>query len=392
MLVQQINHSNDLKMLFDEGYQLEVCGGQLLVHHIPYVNEQKQIKLGVLATSLDISGNQTVKPRTHIIQFSGDHPCDTEGNLIKGIQHGTINNSLPNGIKLNLSFSNKPPSGYLDYYHKIKRYVEIISAPAIALDNTVTPKPFTPVATEEEESVFVYRDTNSSRANIDSINFKLKNQKIAIVGLGGTGAYILDQVAKTCVAEIHIFDGDYLLNHNAFRSPSAVSIKELSSRPKKVDYYYKVYSQIRRKIFTHPYYISDENMFELEGMDYVFLCIDDNDVRRECVEYLKEIGISFIDVGLGVNVSGDKLTGIVRTTVCTKKKSDHIDVRIPATKNAENEYSTNIQISELNALNAVFAVIKWKKLSGFYHDLIDDFHSAYSINDSLLLKDDCYED
>jgi hypothetical protein len=34
-----------------------------------------------------------------------------------------------------------------------------------------------------------------------------------------------------------------------------------------------------------------------------------------------------------------------------------------------NEYNRNIQIADLNALNAALAVIKWKKLFGFYRDM-----------------------
>ena len=49
----------------------------------------------------------------------------------------------------------------------------------------------------EEESVFQYIDTNSSRAGIDNCNRKMLDKKIAIIGLGGTGAYILDLVSKT---------------------------------------------------------------------------------------------------------------------------------------------------------------------------------------------------
>ncbi|MBB4037555.1 hypothetical protein GGR21_003472 [Dysgonomonas hofstadii] len=101
-------------------------------------------------------------------------------------------------------------------------------------------------------------------------------------------------------------------------------------------------------------------------------------------------GISFIDVGMGVNIVGDKLIGIVRTTSASLVKNDHIIKRLPLSENnePENEYSTNIQIADLNALNAVFAVIKWKKMNGFYQDLIQEFHSTYSINDSDLLNEE----
>ena len=54
----------------------------------------------------------------------------------------------------------------------------------------------------------------------------------------------------------------------------------------------------------------------------------------------------------------------------------------------KNEYNTNIQIVELNALNASLAVIKWKKLCGFYNDLEKEYNTTYSINVSQLLNDE----
>ena len=61
---------------------------------------------------------------------------------------------------------------------------------------------------------------------------KLMNHKVAIIGLGGTGSYILDMLAKTPVSEIHLFDGDDFLTHNAFRSPGAASLDDLSKKQK----------------------------------------------------------------------------------------------------------------------------------------------------------------
>ena len=46
----------------------------------------------------------------------------------------------------------------------------------------------------------------------------------------------------------------------------------------------------------------------------------------------------------------------------------------------EDEYSENIQIADLNALNAVMAVLKWKKLMGFYQDLKERHSSYYEVN------------
>lgn len=54
------------------------------------------------------------------------------------------------------------------------------------------------------------------------------------------------------------------------------------------------------------------------------------------------------------------------------------------------EYASNIQIVELNALNASLAVIKWKQLSGFYQDLEYEHHLTYSTNCALLQTDEKY--
>ena len=381
MSQQLINHSPDLKRLRDEGYEIEVRGGYLLIHHIPFVDQNKKLQYGVLVTTLHDIQN-------HVIFFMGDNPCEIDGNVITAIQHGTSKSVLNNQITVNRSFSNKPVGGYPNYYEKVKRYADIISAPAKYLDPSVTEKTFKVIADSANETVFQYIDTNSSRANIEEINAKLEGQKIAIVGLGGTGAYILDMVAKTPVKEIHIFDGDSFDQHNAFRSPGAASMSDLDENPRKSAYYQKLYSNMHKYIYVHDYYVKKENLLELDKMDYVFICVDKNAVRKMITDYLASAGIPFSDVGLGVNVVDDKLTGAVRVTSATRDKNDHLRLRIFSEDSDNNEYATNIQIAELNALNAIFAVLKWKKLSGIYVDLENEHHSSYAISTSKIFNED----
>lgn len=50
-----IDHNQDLKRLIDEGYEIEVKGGYLITHHIPYVNKSKEIKYGKLIVALNIN-------------------------------------------------------------------------------------------------------------------------------------------------------------------------------------------------------------------------------------------------------------------------------------------------------------------------------------------------
>ena len=381
MSQQLINHNPDLKRLRDEGYEIEIRGGYLLIHHIPYVDQNKQIQVGVLVSTLD-------NIQDHVIFFTGENPCEIDGTVITAIQH--INNSsvLNNTITVNRSFSNKPNGGYQNYYEKIKRYADLISAPAKYLDPSVTEKTFKVIPDSGNETVFQYIDTNSSRANIEVINAKLERQKIAIIGLGGTGAYILDLVAKTPVKEIHLYDGDSFDQHNAFRSPGAASMNDLCENPRKVSYYQKLYSSMHKYIHAHDYYVREENLKELDQMDYVFVCVDRNAARKLITDYLVSVGVAFSDVGLGVNVVDDKLTGAVRVTSATREKNDHLPFRIFSEDSDNNEYATNIQIAELNALNAIFAILKWKKISGIYVDLENEHHSSYSIGVSKIFNED----
>lgn len=389
MQLQLINHSQDLKRLRDEGYEIEVRGGYLLIHHIPYLNQQQQLQYGILVSTLTLSNaSMTATPDNHVIYFIGENPCETDGSIISAIQHSNANSNLGGGITVNRSFSNKPAAGYPNYYQKVKRYADIISAPAKYKFPDVTEKTFKIIADSGNETVFQYIDTNSSRASIDVISKKLSGQKIAIIGLGGTGAYILDFISKCPVDAIHLYDGDRFDQHNAFRSPGAASIEELNEQLSKVEYYQRKYSNMHKHIQAHGHYLTKENLHQLNTMSYVFVCVDKNAARKLITDYLAEVRVPFFDVGLGVNVVDDKLTGAVRVTTGTPDKHDHLPIRIFSDNSDNNDYATNIQIAELNALNAILAILKWKKLCGFYVDMENEHHCSYSIGISKIFNED----
>lgn len=384
-----ISRSPDLKRLRDEGYEIEVKNAHLLVHSIPYVNSKKEIAFGVLVTPLgDLAGDRTAKPQDHVIHFVGEHPCDKDGNIIKGIQHASGKKVLAEGVETDHSFSNKPPEGYPDYYEKVTTYIKIISSHAESIDPSVTAKTFKVIELNDHDIVFNYLDTNSSRAEIETISAKLQNLKIAIIGLGGTGSYVLDFVAKTVVKEIHLFDEDDFLSHNAFRAPGAASIETLREQPKKVAYLHGVYSKMHKYIIPHEYHLTPSVLEELSGVHFVFICIDGGEIKRSIIQKLTEASIPFVDVGVGINVVGGLLTGSVRVTTGTTEKNDHIGKRISFADNGDDDYDKNIQIAEINALNAALAVIKWKKLFGFYHDLGKEHHAVYEINLNKILNDE----
>jgi len=383
-----ISHNADLKQLFDEGHAIDIKHGYLFIYDVPYLNSQGNIKTGVLVSTLCCSADTVNRPDTHVINFIGEFPCNKDGTKINGIEHSG-EQDLGNGIKINFSFSNKPKEGYANYYDKATQYIRIISAPAKSLDNSVTEKTHQVIEQVDEQSVFKYHDSNSSRAEINAVTMKLAKQKIAIIGLGGTGSYILDLISKTPVQEIHLYDGDTFLQHNAFRAPGAAILERINEKLKKTDYWKQIYSEMHLNIISHNEYISERNFEELLEMDFIFVCLDSNDIKRQLIDFFEKKDLQFIDVGMGIQKTKDNmLTGILRVTSGTKNKRDHIRNRITLNESSGNEYDTNIQIADLNALNAALAVIKWKKHLGFYADFEKENNTSYSIDTNFLKSDD----
>jgi hypothetical protein len=386
-----INHNADLKKLRSEGYDVEIRSRHLLVKNIPYVNARREIKRGILVSTLTLAGDLTTTPDSHVAYFVGEHPCRSDGTEIDQIKNPGGSKELAKDLVVNHTFSARPREPYPDYYAKMTTYVAILEAQAQVLEPGVCAKGEWGVEPEDgEDTVFNYLDTASSRAGIDLISKKLAISRVAIVGLGGTGAYVLDLVAKTPVKEIHLFDGDEFLTHNAFRSPGAPSIEEMRAKTKKVIYLHGIYSKMRRGIIAHPAHVGADNVDLLRGMDFVFLCLDRGTDKKLIVEKLEAFGSPFVDVGMGIYATDDKmLAGILRVTTSRPQKRDPFQKWVPFSDGEDhNEYALNIQIADLNALNATLAVIKWKKLFGFYADLDHEHHCTYTIDGNVLANEE----
>jgi hypothetical protein len=391
MLHQLINRSPDLKKLRDEGYDVEILSGHLLVKDVPYVNARREVKRGILVSTLTLAGDVTTTPDNHVAYFVGDHPCRSDGTEIGQIKNASDRKVLAEGLVVDHTFSAKPHDPYPDYYAKMATYVSVLEGQARVIEPPVTAKTFPVIeaGNDDDETVFNYVDTASSRAEIDLITKKLAIPKVAIVGLGGTGAYVLDLVAKTPVEEIHLFEGNAFLQHNAFRSPGAPSIEELRAKPGKAAYLQGIYAKMRRGIVVHPEHVGPENVELLREMQFVFLCLDRGTSKKLIVERMEEFGIPFIDVGMGIYETDGMLGGVLRVTTSSPEQRDHFRSRVSFSDGDQhNEYARNIQTADLNALNAALAVIKWKKRFGFYIDLDREHHCTYTIDGNTLTNED----
>jgi hypothetical protein len=389
MSQKPFSRSPDLKRLRDEGYFVQIMGGLLIMREVPYVVAKRQVRTGSLISSLTMAGDVTRPPDTHVVHFDGDYPCRADGTPIREISHQSQDFKVGHGVTAKHSFSSKPAGGYANYYEKMTTYAAVLSGPAAVLKPGVAARTFR-APEDEEDSMFNYTETASDRAGIGALTELLAAQKIAIIGVGGTGSYVLDLVAKTPVREIRLIDGDEFLQHNAFRAPGAPSIDVLREAPKKVEYLQGIYARMHRGIAAYPEPISQANLQLLDGITFAFICMDAGEAKRLVVAKLEAFGVAFVDVGMGLELADGSLGGILRVTTSTPSKRDHVHGgRIAFTGGGEDDlYATNIQVADLNALNAALAVIKWKKICGFYRDLEREHHSTFTTDGNLLLNED----
>lgn len=110
-------------------------------------------------------------------------------------------------------------------------YATILESQARAIEPGANARTGAVRDSSPERSVFEYSDTASARAQIKMTSARLAINRVAIIGLGGTGSYILDQVAKTPVVEIHLFDVVTSLSSTTrSRSPGAATAEEIQQQ------------------------------------------------------------------------------------------------------------------------------------------------------------------
>ena len=233
-------------------------------------------------------------------------------------------------------------------------------------------------------------NTFEARADIAPVQDRIRGQRIAIIGLGGTGAYLLDLIAKTPVSEIHLLDSDCVDWHILKRAPGAPTAEEIELVREgsllKVDYYHSKYAAFRDGIHPHPVRVDSSSMFAEflsdHPIDYAFVCIDqltDGDSARQDVVYqaVTEAVVPFIDSGVSITLEDCAVRGAV-TTSAYDAGSEAWKGAIP---NARLEGGApgyrNVQLPEVNAAAATFAVMEWRRRTGQYASESPSFYQKF---------------
>lgn len=387
-----VSRNPDIGRLVDKGYAVGFDGDNfLVVRDVPYLDSERRLQVGAIVSKFVDAGQDRIVQEDHQIFFGGSVPHDEQGKPIPNLGGGPISLALSkksHDVVVQRSFSHKPVVAgnkieYADFFEKIDTYVSVISGPAISLHGA-NPYTFRVVDNGPSDSPFKIRDTLTSRAEIGDLSAKFKDDIVAVIGVGGTGSYLLDFLVKTPLKEIRAFDSDRYFVHNAFRSPGKLDIDEIGKF--KAEIYQSRYDNFRHRLTVTPKHIDASCGGDLDGVTFAFICVDKGSSRAGIFDLLIAKGIPFIDVGMGLDRERGPIDGMLRVNYYPPERAAELrDERLaPLFDDPDDIYRNNIQIGELNALNACMAVIRFKQLRGFYFDEKQFYHLLFELNDVCI--------
>lgn len=368
------SHNPFIQELEDEGYDVDFINGYFLIYGLPYLDESGALAYGDWASPVDLTNWVIDPPSNHQAWFRGGRPHDGTGRQLR-IGGGAHKVKVSEDFETDESFSYKlQESGqnraYRSFEEKVRTYLDTITAPAMAAYPEATPLRGIAIKAARQGTPLRFPDTLSSRYHMNDVSFLLKDKKAAIVGLGGTGSYILDFLARTHLAQITLFDADKVQVHTLFRLPGFIP---RAIGAKKVEALAQQYGHWHANIVPVTEQITGENIESLRTFDFVFLSLDHGPSRIFIADWLSANKIPFVDCGMGLNRVPVGLNGVVRITGVDRQAFDQTarTVHLPGGDPEGGEYRKQGQIAELNALNATLAVIRFKQHFGIY-DRLDD--------------------
>ena len=366
-----------------EGFTIREDSDVVIAEGIPCLLADGKVSTCTIEKSFDPATGNPTKRIGGVVHAVRIKPVGSQDGCVYNADQSIIGNHIGGDgeswsiISIRKGASNRPEDDR-SARDLIYRYIKQIIGAVYAADHH---EPNSPAI----QDPFNFPNTYEGRSGVAPIQDRIRGQSIAIIGLGGTGSYVLDMIAKTPVGNIHIVDDDYVDWHNIMRAPGAPTGEEINSLMEmkkcgtdcvgKVDYFYSKYASFREGIHAHTVRLdSPPKCNEFLGehpIDYAFVCIDqdeNSDSPRQDVVYsaLSVAEIPFVDSGISILLDNDAVSGSVTTSAYSAGSLEwEIGVPNPFLNNNGRGYR-NVQLPEVNALAASLAVMEWRRQTGQY--------------------------
>lgn len=177
----------------------------------------------------------------------------------------------------------------------------------------------------------------------DNLN-KLKNQTIAIFGIGGVGSYVAEALARVGVGHLILIDNDLIDITNINRQIHATH--ETIGKPKVVEMQKRIQAiNPEAKVEAIQEFVTENNVQELlnQPIDYIVDAIDTVKSKLEIINFAKQKSIPIISsMGTANKLEPTKLevTDIYKTTNCPLAKIIRKELRKLEIPNLKIVYST----------------------------------------------------
>lgn len=388
-----------------QGFTIRVHSDVIIVEGVPCLLADGTVSTCTIEKSFDPATDiptDRIGSAVHAVRIM---PNDTQDGCVYGADQSIIGNHIGGDgeswsiISIGKGTSDRPEADRSArdlIYRYVKQIVGAVYAAGHHVPNSLA-----------IQHPFKFPNTYEGRSGVAPIQNRIRGQCIAIIGLGGTGAYVLDMIAKTPVGEIHLVDDDYVDWHNFMRAPGAPTQGEIDSLREfkrcgtdcfgKVDYYQSKYASLREGVHAHTVRLDDSpkcNAFFREHcIDYAFVCIDqgeNSESPRQDVVYsaLSEAGIPFVDSGISISLDSDAVSGAI-TTSAYGAGSLEWEIGIPnAFLNDKGPGYRNVQLPEVNALAASLAVMEWRRQTGQYVSKSSSFLHKFRLETPRVVTSD----
>lgn len=128
----------------------------------------------------------------------------------------------------------------------------------------------------------------------------LSLSRVAVVGLGGGGSHIVQQLAHLGVGRFVVYDADHVEDSNLNRLVGAAE-KDVEFRALKTDVAERLIKQVNSRASVTKMPVRWQEAHEpLRTCNVVFGCVDRFDERRQLEAYCRRFLVPYIDVGMDV--------------------------------------------------------------------------------------------